>query len=258
MAPISVTTGNADNLRYPVSHWSPYLLAWLEAGPLYLNRHLSLPLAPPPANDSKETLTELAYLRQVTARRGPHDLRLINGEAEDPSLLFLSKLGLEPDRYPHTIVLIKAALRDVGYFILREKWRYQRARPKQLAPDLPLAIPTPPHAAYPSGHAGHARAVALLLSRLAPRHEAFWMHYADAIGKRREIAGVHYPSDTRAGIQLADYLVPKLLAQPAFSRLLRVARDEWTLIGGCVVRSRRFRRCGNRMSTASTVYKRLR
>ena len=53
------------------------------------------------------------------------------------------------------------------------------------------------------------------------------MAYATAVGTRRELAGVHYPSDTAEGVRIGELVATKLLALPAFRRLVDAARSEW-------------------------------
>lgn len=213
--------------RFPESSWSEELKGKLEDGPAILARDLDIPIADPPGPLSPITARELHYLRQLVGARTPAQETLIRAEADDPSLYFLTNFGFDPEDYPATVRLIEATLHDVGYFILREKWRLQRARPIQLDPLLPLVIPTPPHSAYPSGHGGVAWAEALVLGRLAPQYAPAWLRYAQAIGHRRELAGVHYPSDTRAGQALGAYVVEQLLQTEEFQALMAEAATEW-------------------------------
>ncbi|MGD4150926.1 hypothetical protein QT608_22480, partial [Xanthomonas citri pv. citri] len=54
---------------------------------------------------------------------------------------------------------------------------------------------------------------------------------ADRISRNREIAGLHYPSDTRAGVTLAAAITAKILLDraylPKFAELVENARREW-------------------------------
>jgi acid phosphatase (class A) len=49
---------------------------------------------------------------------------------------------------------------------------------------------------------------------------------ADRIGKNREIAGVHYASDTAAGKYLAAQCFELLAKCPTFQRVLGAAQEE--------------------------------
>jgi membrane-associated phospholipid phosphatase len=50
---------------------------------------------------------------------------------------------------------------------------------------------------------------------------------AARIARNREIAGLHYPSDTAAGIELAGKIWVTLMGLEAFQNLSKVAMDEW-------------------------------
>ena len=49
---------------------------------------------------------------------------------------------------------------------------------------------------------------------------------ANAIGVNREVAGLHYPADTKAGISLSRQFVDLLLQDPEFQALLKKAQTE--------------------------------
>ncbi len=50
---------------------------------------------------------------------------------------------------------------------------------------------------------------------------------ADRIARNREIAGLHYPSDSQAGVDLAGEIQPLLSANSWYSKALADARQEW-------------------------------
>ena len=100
-------------------------------------------------------------------------------------------------------------------------------RPSYLDPTLSTALPVPEHPAYPSGHATQAALIALVLSELDPENSAAYFTSADRIAQNREIAGLHYPSDSQAGKLIAQQLFPVLLRDEAFAQLLEEAKAEW-------------------------------
>lgn len=55
---------------------------------------------------------------------------------------------------------------------------------------------------------------------------------AGEIALNRERAGVHYPSDSAAGKQLADLFVAEATNYPAFHSRLMQARKDWGLNAG--------------------------
>ena len=70
----------------------------------------------------------------------------------------------------------------------------------------------PPLAAYPSGHATLAWFWAFLLGHYFPQKQAALQIVAAQVALNREIAGLHYASDSAAGHDLARQLVNVLLA----------------------------------------------
>ena len=95
----------------------------------------------------------------------------------------------------------------VQYF----KQYFDRPRPYQLFNALGRVAPVPASEtahtpAYPSGHALLGRFCALYLGDLYPMHAASLMALGDRITANRVIAGHHYPSDSVAGQELAEFL----------------------------------------------------
>jgi acid phosphatase (class A) len=50
---------------------------------------------------------------------------------------------------------------------------------------------------------------------------------AARIGRNREIAGLHYPSDTEAGKKLAQDILPFLKETAEYKELISLAAEEW-------------------------------
>jgi hypothetical protein len=98
------------------------------------------------------------------------------------------------------------------------KGLYKRPRPSHLCPALLPPIAVPGHAAFPSGHATQAHLMALCLNDIfstLPQQsrvlEDTWT-LADRIARNREIAGLHYESDSNAGRAIALATLPILQA----------------------------------------------
>lgn len=231
--PMLTSASELNAVRFPEENWDPSYLAMLNALPRYLDPETDLAVAPPPLNDSDETKAELDTLREYAReRRTEEQLRLIEHEhAELPKDLppeEMAKALLEIENREPTLKLAAAATSDedlraevdsfirvvvfeTGYFIMKEKKRFMRPRPTQLAPDLTTPVSVPGHPAYPSGHAGHSRIMARVLGYIDPSRASDYEKTANDIGVRREIAGLHYPSDTRAGAKMADEMFELIL-----------------------------------------------
>ena len=105
--------------------------------------------------------------------------------------------------HPRTYELMSFGY-SFGFITMPFKHRFNRARPSQLSPSLQPMFTVPGHPAYPSGHGFQSWFVALTLSELRPDAREALLAMAQRIGVNREIAGVHYPSDTKAGQSLAE------------------------------------------------------
>lgn len=107
-----------------------------------------------------------------------------------------------------------------------------RPRPSQLMPALYPPIEMPGHPAYPSGHATQSTLMALGVTAAMPaaREKAVGhlLHtLAGRIARNREIAGLHYASDSVAGHDAARQTFAILQELPSYAALLDTARAEW-------------------------------
>jgi len=159
------------------------------------------------------------------------------------AVYFLRLLRISTSSHPNTCTVLHAAglvgLMAVMHF--KEKPGVevpQRPRPSQLLPALLPPVPVPGHPSYPSGHATQSMLMALLLLEvlnvLPQSRLNLWRPHLLAqawrMGRNREIAGLHFPSDSTAGYQLAAALKEFLTVLPpggAFGTLLECARGEW-------------------------------
>lgn len=211
-----------NDLHFPPSDWAPELIEVLRAGPGYLPRDTNVSLPAPPKPGSATAAAEISILKlRQTYDRTPENIAMITSEG-DPAKTVLQVFAEhghlpDPKKSPGLEKFLTEISTEVRWFVLREKWTFQRARPSQLDPSLDPVLPVPGHASYPSGHATESRALALVLARLDPACAASYLSLADAIGDRREIAGLHFPSDSRAGEFLADQIVSDLLEGPLAS-----------------------------------------
>lgn len=221
---------DVNSIRYPAESWGQVFIDILEKGPVYLDRAFDVAIAPPPANDSPETRAELDALEYLAAHERDSDtLRRIGLEHNDDLWDVFAAEGLSPvPKSEKADAFLYDAVIEVGYFLLREKQQYQRARPSQLRPDLALAVDNPPHSAYPSGHGGQAMMIALIFGAMDPARAAQYEQFARDIGHRREIAGIHYPSDTAAGQQIARAVFPALMENPQFKEKFDAVKSGMT------------------------------
>jgi PAP2 superfamily len=134
-----------------------------------------------------------------------------------------------------TRLLIGAVESDLLQIVLFQKKlpNFNRARPYQIQPDLDPPF-TPGHPSYPGGHSAQSHAVAgviaLILQRADSKYASLIAQCNDLaadIATNRERAGIHYPSDTAAGLRLADLYLQEALHSTKFMDNLNSARNEW-------------------------------
>jgi acid phosphatase (class A) len=86
---------------------------------------------------------------------------------------------------------------------------HNRTRPKELAQSMGMDIErvdlkSAKTKAYPSGHSAQSMLLAKVASYLHPRYKKEFMKAADDISNSRLIARVHYPSDSKLGIEIGE------------------------------------------------------
>lgn len=182
----------------------------------------------PPADDSAETEREIQALQAWVHARTPAQLTEIESEVNVTGFKFgssrLDKLAAAKPKTGNLLNYANAALKPVVY---RLKAQFNRTRPSALDKSLSTVVAVPGHPAYPSGHASQAYLFAHILTYLDPLSANAYFADAERIAKNREIAGLHYPSDSEAGRLLAGQLFLMLLAEPTFKSLLVEAEMEW-------------------------------
>jgi hypothetical protein len=118
-----------------------------------------------------------------------------------------------------TIVFLEA-----GCVAMNQKALFNRPRPYQLCPAIkPFFTDVPRHAAYPSGHSTQLHAIAYVIwnGLSGTRYGEAGAHlidYVGAVARRREVAGLHYASDTVAGMSLAKRIADAYLVEETFIR----------------------------------------
>ena len=218
---------NLNDIRFDEKSWDPNLLNIIERGPSILPADTEFTIDAPPLNDSEITRKELDYLREIEkTKRDPETLKRIVWETDGVEIfsVFIQEGLLLEGENPKTLSLMRMVDNDHKYFILKYKQQFKRPRPSILAPDLELSIINPGHPAYPSGHASQAYMAALILSYFDPENNDRYFKLAYDIAHRREIAGVHYPSDSETGRQFAQQVFDAFMAIPTFKKKMDDAR----------------------------------
>jgi len=184
-----------------------------------------LPVACLPSQEEIRVLIDLAVQRKA-AKKDIIDQVQFLGLRNPLIILVVDKI-----KTPLSL-LINKTLQEADRPLFFAKMRYNRARAYQLIPDLaPDFLPAgffPMHPSFPSGHSTQAHLVVNVLAavfgddRVGNARDMAWQ-----IGRNREIAGLHYPSDTRAGYYLAAVLIQDALRSTAFRADCVNARNDY-------------------------------
>lgn len=160
----------------------------------------NLPHITPPDNMSHRTVEELQDLQKDQLSRNLKDVDEIICEQDLNCVI--ERFTSDP--------MIKGKLLDLMDYItpivVSIKNRYNRVRPSYLDANIKPVISVPLHPSYPSGHAIQAYVIAYVMTDIFPEKEQRLMHIADSIAINREIAGVHYRSDSEYGKLIARHL----------------------------------------------------
>lgn len=130
-------------------------------------------------------------------------------------------------KYPGFLNILTAC-EYVGLFY---KARIGRDHPTivepRLRPCLRLLLAVPAHESYPSNHAFQCFSIAFAFNAILPEHPATddLARLAQNVAENREWAGLHYPSDTEAGKELARQFAPYL--RDALGATFLAAQGEW-------------------------------
>jgi hypothetical protein len=152
----------------------------------------------------------------------------------NPWAYFRGILMCNSSSAPATHALVEIASHIGQFQAMHYKMFFNRARPSQYSPALLPPIDVPGHASFPSGHATESLLIALCLEQVMPGAASTPMlplggtapdnppppnpgksplqQMASRIARNREVIGLHFPSDSKAG---------RLLAQQSYNLLMQ-------------------------------------
>ena len=162
----------------------------------------------PPSNSSDETRVELMEL-QDRLELGKDNKEML--DKWDLDLLIPFVKYLKDNNLSYDKEFLNKIVNDSTVVILKQKYLFNRPRPSVMAKSLgvpmsPLKSGTADTPAYPSGHSGQSRVVALYLSEVHRDHGKSFLDLAEECGQSRLNAGLHYPSDHEAGVEIGNKL----------------------------------------------------
>ena len=116
--------------------------------------------------------------------------------------MFEDKLDQNPPRAARAYALTAAVLFDAFIASQDGKFTYWYIRPPQLDPTIMPLFPVPNFPSYPSNHSTFSAARSEVLAYLFPAHADFIRGVGHEAGQSRIWAGIHFPMDDAAGMQL--------------------------------------------------------
>jgi hypothetical protein len=222
------------NSEFAAGGWDPLLKAAAVATEFLATPGWQIPTDPgPPVDLEPDLRDEVSRLWRFKVSERDARAQEITAQANDFTGYFGLLAGASPTSRPRTWDLILTALQIGGAVAAYYKLKYNRARPVQVWSALAPAIATPGHPSYPSGHATQSWLIAFCLQEAVPALGETARSIADRIAHNREVAGVHWPSDSAAGRKIAEavfaILVPGSVKGPItlFNTVLDDAKAEW-------------------------------
>ncbi len=186
-------------------------------------------IPPPPADDSPAGQADLLTLRKVQEYRTPEQV----AEAQRVSKLEPCDFAqpvfgqwIDKESCPKTHRNLREIERAAGKIMEDAKRHWKRQRPYQRDPELRPVVGRPGDNSYPSGHSFAQTLWAVVYSEAFPEHAKEF----DALARRtqwgRVMGGVHYPTDTSAGYELAQVVAKEMLKDPEVRQLVKAIREE--------------------------------
>lgn len=179
-------------------------------------------LEKPPENSDKITYDELTQLLEKKKQRNSTNYKQIYNQAYTDFLTtyldIIVKHNIDIDFID--IDQLSQDFINIDIYIYILKKYHDRPRPTVLMKymndnnirdeELLPFIKLPTHPAYPSGHATQCKFLAEYLSNLDPKNKTKYHDICEHISSNRELAGLHYRSDTEAGYKLGKILYKAL------------------------------------------------
>jgi membrane-associated phospholipid phosphatase len=173
----------------------------------------------PPPPEADAAAAELAQMRALLAQNDPAAANAIPfWDAGSPAYRWIDLLNRrlladQPIPFSHRIyTYLTMAMYDATIAAWESKYFYNRARPTETDATLAAVLPTPMSPSCPSEHAATAGAAAAVLSYFFPDEASSFKAMAEEAAQSRVLAGVQFPSDTAAGLELGSQVAEQVIA----------------------------------------------
>jgi membrane-associated phospholipid phosphatase len=176
-----------------------------------------LRVAPPP-NDAA-TAAEIGELKSLASRRDATAKDLIAYWNVGPpsyrwheiALSEVIRNNLSWNFAMRHFALLHVAIYDGLVAAWDSKYEYSRKRPSEFDGTLTTEMPNPRSPSYPAEHAVAAGAAAEVLSYIFPDRASDFAAKAEEAGRSRMLAGIQYPSDISAGLELGRRVAARVI-----------------------------------------------
>ncbi len=175
----------------------------------------------PPPPSSGETLRELDWLRAVSTESDPRIVEQVRfWDSGPPSYRWMDLVAKRQINgqpvgafFVRAYTYVSLAIYDATVAAWNAKEAYRRARPSEADDSIHTRVPVPRSPSYPSDYAATAAAAAAVMAYLVPAEATHFQHLAEEAGKSRLYAGVEYPSDYFAGLELGRRVAEEVIAK---------------------------------------------
>jgi membrane-associated phospholipid phosphatase len=173
----------------------------------------------PPPPDYRATQQELHEVRAAVANQDPSVLASITyWNAGAPSYRWMQLItnrivsGKPVTAYSHRLyTYVAMAMYDATVATWDSKYAYSRPRPSELDSRLKTRLATPQSPSYPSEYAASGAAAAAVLSYFLPDEAGTFQSQAEEAGKSQIYAGLAFPSDYSAGLELGRKVAQEVI-----------------------------------------------
>jgi membrane-associated phospholipid phosphatase len=175
--------------------------------------------APPSAAASR---VEIDWLKEFMAehRNNPVTARQIQHWDSGPPVYRWSDLivnralnGQPLGAFQVRTAYVSMAMYDATIAAWEAKYFYNRARPGAVDSTVRPRVAVPESPSYPSDYAAVAAAASEVLAYLIPAEADYFRGLAEESGRSRLAAGVEYPSDYLAGLELGKRVAAEVIAK---------------------------------------------
>lgn len=211
---------------------APCVAAEVSASPVYIKvaaasfEHF---LPPPPADESMAGQADITTVLWLQANRTPEQIAKAQELAgHTPFQMGARAWGpsFTPENLPRTAEIFKKIRAQTRPFILAAKGAWKRARPFLRDAKVQPCVPKPESTSFPSGHSAESALWAAILGAACPEKTAIFQEEVQITMWSRVLGGVHYPTDTQAGLKLGRELARLMMETEEMQSALAVIRAE--------------------------------